>query len=593
VGSANAITAVDDFEGDGFWMVEEAVVPAPIVNTKPDPMLGAPDLIDNAPHQEGEEPFLSEEEWFGAVITPEDETYDRTHVELYDSGATRHISPYKSDFTSYAPLSPPVYLNTANQQRFPAVGRGTLVVQVPNEDGTESELTLHGVLHAPAVGYTLVSIAALDQEGYHTHIGAGHMDLVSPQGIRVGRIPRTQGRLYKVVHDASDSAYVVEPVSIMELHRRMGHIAAASARKLVESGAVVGIKLDPESQERDCNACIYARATRLPIPKMRISPPAKNFGDEVHTNVWGPSPIASRQGQRYFVTFTDDATRFTITYMIRTKDEALQSYKSFEAWAMTQHHCKAIKVLRSDRGGEFMSKAFDEHLAKAGTARKLTPHDTPQLNGIAERLNRTLLERIRAVTHTSGLPRSLWGEALRHATWLKNRMATRALDSKTPFEALYGRPPDLSALRSWGLPVLMHSTDVSKLHPRAREARWLGLDVDTKAHRVYWPGPGNVTVERNVYFGTSVQLEGEGENLPVAGNEPTDAPPSPSIPPLPDTPSTLSTAPKNTSQPQQQEETLTPLRRSTRIRKPSRIICDLQSGEGTAPVTNLVHPPRT
>ncbi|KAI0265510.1 hypothetical protein BGY98DRAFT_880466, partial [Russula aff. rugulosa BPL654] len=86
-------------------------------------------------------------------------------------------------------------------------------------------------------------------------------------------------------------AYVVEPVSIMELHRRMGHIAAASARKLVESGAVVGIKLDPESQERDCNVCIYARATRLPIPKMRISPPAKNFGDEVHTDVWGPSPI--------------------------------------------------------------------------------------------------------------------------------------------------------------------------------------------------------------------------------------------------------------------------------------------------------------
>jgi hypothetical protein len=296
VGSANAITAVDDFEGDGFWMVEEAVVPAPTVNAKPNPMLGAPDLIDNASHQEGEEPFLNEEEWFGAVITPEDETYDRTRVELYDSGATRHISPYKSDFTSYAPLSPPVYLNTANQQRFPAVGRGTLVIQVPNENGTESEITLHGVLHAPAVGYTLVSIAALDQEGYHTHIGAGHMDLVSPQGIRVGRIPRTQGRLYKVVHGASDSAYVVEPVSIMELHRRMGHIAAASARKLVESGAVVGIKLDPESQERDCNACIYARATRLPIPKMRISPPAKNFGDEVHTDVWGPSPIASRQG---------------------------------------------------------------------------------------------------------------------------------------------------------------------------------------------------------------------------------------------------------------------------------------------------------
>jgi hypothetical protein len=459
-----------------------------------------------------------------------------------------------------------------------------LVVRVPNE-GTESELTLYGALHAPAVSYTLVSIAALDQEGYHAHIGAGHFVLVSPQGVRIGRIPRTQGRLYKVVHKL-DLANVVEPVSIMEMHRRMGHIAVSSARELVESGTVVGVKLDPNSQETECDACIFVRATRLPIPKVRISPPAQNFGDEVHTDVWGPSRIASRQGQRYFITFTDDATRYTITFLMRTKDEALEAYKSFEAWATTQHHCKAIKVLRSDRGGEYLSNAFNEHLAKAGTARKLTPHDTPQLNGVAERLNRTLLERMRAATHTSGLPQTLWGEALRHATWLKNRTATRALDGKTPFEALYGRPPDLSALRTWGLPVLVHSTGGSKLHARAHEARWLGLDVDAKAHRVYWPGPGNVTVERNVYFGTSAQLEGEEEDLPAEGSEQTAVPPSPSIPPLPDTSSTPATIPTPVDQPVQREETLTqvpPLRRSTRNRKPSRIIRDLQSGEGTAP----------
>lgn len=588
VGSANAITA-HDFEGDGFWMAEEeAVDPAPIVSTEPDPLLGVPDDIEDAPHREGEDMFLSEEEWIGAVITPGDETDNRIRVELYDSGATRHISPYKSDFTSYAPLAPPVFLNTANQQRFPAVGRGTLAVQMPNE-GAESELTLHGALHAPAVSYTLVSIAALDEEGYHTHIGAGHLELTSPQGERIGRIPRTQGRLYKVVH-AQDSANAVEPVSVMELHRRLGHIAVTSARKLVESGAVIGVELDPSSQEADCDACIFARATRLPIPKVRISPPAQNFGDEVHTDVWGPSPIASRQGRRYFITFTDDATRYTVTFLLRTKDEALEAYKSFEAWATTQHHCQAIKVLRSDRGGEFLSNAFDQHLAQAGTARKLTPHDTPQLNGIAERLNRTLLERIRAFTHTSGLPKSLWGEALRHATWLKNRTGTRALDGKTPFEALYSRPPDLSALRTWGCPIWVHSTDGSKLHPRAREARWLGLDTDAKAHRVYWPGPGNVTVERNVYFGTSAQLEGEKMYLPVAGSEQAVAPPIPSTISPPDMPDTTTSAPAHVDEPKQHKEPLTQvtqLRRSTRNRTPSRIIRDLQLGAGTTSMRNI------
>ena len=118
-----------------------------------------------------------------------------------------------------------------------------------------------------------------------------------------------------------------------------------------------------------------------------------------------------------------------------------------------------------------MSDAFNAHLAAAGTARKLTVHDTPQLNGVAERLNRTLLERIRAFAHGSGLPKSLWGEALRHAVWPKNRTGTRALDGKTPVQALFGRPPDLSSPRVWGSRVWVHDPDRSKLDVRAREAR--------------------------------------------------------------------------------------------------------------------------
>ena len=137
--------------------------------------------------------------------------------------------------------------------------------------------------------------------------------------------------------------------------------------------------------------------------------------------------------------------QYTITYLLRSKDDALEGYKSFKAWAMTQHHCKAIKVLRSDRGGGFLSKEFDQHLRESGMVRKLTMHDTPELNGVAEHLNYTLLEHICTFTHSSGLPKLLWGEALRHATWLKNRMATCALNGKTPYEALYGQAPDMSA----------------------------------------------------------------------------------------------------------------------------------------------------
>jgi transposase InsO family protein len=134
----------------------------------------------------------------------------------------------------------------------------------------------------------------------------------------------------------------------------------------------------------------------------------------------------------------DDATRYTIMYLLCTKDEALEAYKSFEAWAIIQGHCTAIKVLQSDHSGEYLSRAFNQHLKKVGMARKLMTHNTPQLNGVIECLNWTLFERIHALTHTSGLPKLLWGKALRHAAWLKNQMAMCALDGKMPFEALYG-----------------------------------------------------------------------------------------------------------------------------------------------------------
>jgi transposase InsO family protein len=585
VGSANAVTGYDS-EGDGFWTVVEPEDQAQFVGADPNPLLQEgedsegdctlPD-VDAAARDDPTDwafeeelgDWLSDEGETAAAIITAAEVDQGARVELYDTGATRHLSPFKSDFKTYSPLTPPVLLNAANQQRFQAIGSGSMAIQIPNGD-TEYEVLLRGVLYAPSVAYTLVSLGTLDAEGYHMTVGDGMLAIFDPYGHRVGQIERTSRGLYRVTHE--EEANAAELLSVMELHRRMGHIAPSTARKLVVSGAVIGVELDPASKETHCDACLYARATRQPIPSVRIRPPAENFGDEIHTDVWGPARTPTRQGRHYFATFTDDATRYTVCFLLRTKDEAFESYKSFESWARTQEHCTGIKVLRSDRGGEYLSSAFNAHLAAAGTARKLTTHDMPQLNGIAERLNRTLLERIRAFAHESGLPKSLWGEALRHASWLKNRTATRALDGKTPFEALYGQPPDLQSLRIWGCPVWVHSPGGSKLDPRAKEARWLGVDVDARAHRIYWPGSGKVSVERDVYFGSSAQLEGEESSLDVP-SEGIDQPDNPSAP-LPT--ETLTPAPDSakTSQP-------VVLRRSARNRKPSRPVRDLLSGEGT------------
>ena len=594
VGSANAVATAGN-DSDGCWLAELA-----------EGELTSDELIDSSD-------WLHEEsETVAAVITPLSE--DRgERVELYDSGATRHISPYKSDFTTYETLDPPVFLNAANQQRFPAIGVGSLTIRTPN-GGSQSALALSNVLHAPAVGYTLVSLGALDMKGYRASLGSGHLELFAPGGERIARIPRTPRGLYRVTH-AGEEAHAADVISVMELHCRMGHIAPNAARALVEKGLVSGIKIDPDSREAPCDACLFARATRKPVPKARVGPQAQHFGEEVHTDVWGPSSVTSKRGCWYFVTFTDDATRYTVTYLLHTKAEAFDAYKRFEAWALAQQHCQAIKVLRSDRGGEYLSDAFDKHLAAAGTARRLTVHDTPQLNGVAERLNCTLLERIRAFTHSSGLPKFLWAEALHHATWLKNRTATRALDGQTPYQALFGRVPDLEGLRRWGAKVLVHDGTGGKLDARAKEGRWLGFDAESHAHRVYFPTSRSVATERNVYFGAPPQLEGEKLIIPGTEREPCAAPsaptdpaphatspappPAPSPTPLPPVKTTVLWAPRSTTPPSpltpqssspsatgtdEDEDAVTRLitPQPQRDRKPSRTLRELAEGVGVS-----------
>ena len=88
-----------------------------------------------------------------------------------------------------------------------------------------------------------------------------------------------------------------------------------------------------------------------------------------------------------------------------------------------------------------------------------------QLNGVAERLNRMLMERVRAFSHSIGLPKFLWGKAIQHTTWLHNHTATRTLDGLTPYQALFGSPPDMSGIRNWGSIVWVHDDTKSKLDP--------------------------------------------------------------------------------------------------------------------------------
>jgi hypothetical protein len=191
----------------------------------------------------------------------------------------------------------------------------------------------------------------------------------------------------------------------------------------------------------------------------------------------------SYNGKEYFVSFTDDHNRRTYLVPMASKSDVFGCYKQYEAWAETQHGTK-IKHLKMDRGGEYLSDAFTNHLKSKGTVWSLTVHDTPEENGVSERLNRMLLEHARAMHLTAELPKFLWTESIQHVIWLKNRTSTCALDGRTPYEIVHGTKPDLTGLPEWGTRVFVLKESSGKLESKADKGRWVGYSDESKGQGV-------------------------------------------------------------------------------------------------------------
>ena len=123
----------------------------------------------------------------------------------------------------------------------------------------------------------------------------------------------------------------------------------------------------------------------------------------VHSDVYGPMSIQVRDGYEYFITFTDDYSRFGYVYLMKQKSKSFEKFKEFKAEVENQLG-KHIKAIRSDRGGEYLLVDFKDYLTENGIISQLTAPGTPQQNGVTERRNMTLLDMVRSMLSYSTLP---------------------------------------------------------------------------------------------------------------------------------------------------------------------------------------------
>lgn len=141
-----------------------------------------------------------------------------------------------------------------------------------------------------------------------------------------------------------------------------------------------------------------------------------------------------------------------------------------------------IKTLRTDRGGEFTSQEFQSFCEASGIQRHLTAPYSPQQNGVVERRNITLLEMTRSILKDMKIPNYLWGEAVRHATYLINRVAIRVLVSQTPYEVFRNKKPNVEHLRVFGCIgyAKVQTPHLKKLDDRSRTLVHLGPNQEQK-----------------------------------------------------------------------------------------------------------------
>ena len=139
-------------------------------------------------------------------------------------------------------------------------------------------------------------------------------------------------------------------------------------------------------------------------------------------------------GSQYFLTFIDDFTRKTWVYFLKNKSEVFEKFQNFKALVENQSGLH-IKVLRTDRGGEYISKEFLRFCRENGIHKQFTARYTPQQNGVAERKNRTIMDMARSMLKEKHLPNDYWADVVHCAMYILNRCPTKSVMNRVPKEA--------------------------------------------------------------------------------------------------------------------------------------------------------------
>jgi len=420
---------------------------------------------------------------------------------ILDSACSYHVCTNKDWFSSYEPVQNGGWVRMGDNTPCEIIGIGSVKIRM--HDGMIRTLT--EVRHVPSMSRNLISLSTLDNKGYGYSALGGVMK-VSKGSLVVMKGVMKAANLYALCGDtitgtaavsSAAAAVTSDNCSVSKLwHMRLGHMSQLGLAELSKRGLLKGYNND---EMEFCEHCIFGKHKRVKFNTAVHS--TEGILDYVHADLWGPSRKTSLGGCRYMLTIIDDYSRRVFPYFLKNKSDAFDSFKAWKVMVEKQTDRK-VKVLRTDNGMEFCSDEFKTFCRKEGIVRHHTIPHTPQQNGVAERMNRTIISKARCMLSNATMGRQFWAEAANTACYLINRSPSIAIEKKTPMEVWSGSPSDYSQLKVFGCTAFAH-VDNGKLEPRAVKCVFLGYGSGVKGFKLWNPETKKSMLSRSVVFNES------------------------------------------------------------------------------------------
>jgi transposase InsO family protein len=363
---------------------------------------------------------------------------------------------------------------------------------------------LTDVRHVPTMFRNLISLSTLDNLGYK-YFASGGVLKVSKGSLVVMKGVMKSANLYILSGDtiigtaAISSAVVVtsENCSDHKLwHMRLGHMSQLGLTELSKGGLLKGYN---NNELEFCEHCVFGKHKRVKFNTSIHT--TEGILGYVHADLWGPSRKHSLGGCRYMLTIIDDYSKRVFPYFLKHKHEAFDAFKAWKVMVKKQTKRK-VKVLRTDNDMEFCSNEFKFFCRKEGIVRHHTIPHTPQQNGVAERMNMTIISKARCMLSNASMGRQFWAEAASIACYLINMSPSTTTEKKTPMEVWSGSPSDYSQLKVFCCTTYAHVNN-SKLEHRAAKCVILGYSSGVKGYKLWNPKIKKSMLSRSVVFNES------------------------------------------------------------------------------------------